>query len=93
MKIKKNLSDSDMLRAFSETLSFENEYSAEESNKTKKPKQETKKTNAFLPEEIEEKFSQLMLELRAEMLKSNKTNIQWKVKKENGQVIIYYKEK
>ena len=48
---------------------------------------------SFLPEEIEEKFSQLMLELRAQLLKENKKNIQWKVKKENNQIIIYPKER
>lgn len=93
MKIKKNLSDADMLKAFSETLSFENEFSPEEVSTTKKAKTEPKKINAFLPEEIEEKFSQLMLELRAQLLKENKKNIQWKVKKENNQIIIYPKER
>lgn len=93
MKIKKNLSDADMLKAFNETLSFENEYAPDDVSKVKKSKQEVKKINAFLPEEIEEKFSQLMLELRADLLKANKTNVQWKVKKENNQVIIYYKER
>lgn len=93
MKIKKNLSDADMLKAFKETLSFENEFSPDEVQTTKKIKAEPKKINAFLPEEIEEKFSQLMLELRAQLLKENKKNIQWKVKKENNQIIIYPKEK
>lgn len=93
MKIKKNLSDAEMFKAFNESLSFENEYSPEENNTLKKLKPEPKKVNAFLPEEIEEKFSQLMLELRSELLKANKKNIQWKVKRENNQIIIYPKEK
>lgn len=93
MKIKKNLSDAEMLKAFNENTSFENEYAPDINSKPQKNKPDVKKTNAFLPEEIEEKFSQLILELRAELLKDSKTNVQWKVKKENNQIIIYYKDK
>lgn len=93
MKIKKNLSDADMLKSFNEKISFENEFSSEDVVTVKKTKSEPKKTNAFLPEEIEEKFSQLMLEIRAQLMKENKINIKWQVKKENNQIIIYHKEK
>lgn len=96
MKIKKNLSDEDMLRGFSETLSFENSLQPQEA--TNMPKGKNKKgvaeaSNVFLPAEIEEKFSKLMLEMRTQLLKDKKTNVEWKVKKENNQIIIYVKEK
>lgn len=92
MKIKKNLSDADMLRSFSEKLSFENEFSPEEST-PKKEKNIKPYTNSFMPEEIEEKFSELMLEVRTQLLKENRKNIQWRVKKDGMQIIIYPKDR
>ncbi len=92
MKIKKNLSDADMLQAFNEQLSFEHEFSPEEVTH-KKEKNVKKEVNSFMPEEIEEKFSQLMLEVRTQLLKENRKNIQWRVKKEGMQIIIYPKDK
>lgn len=95
MKIKKNLSDEDMLRGFAETLSFENSLQPQEGqvSQKKQKKQAAEANNIFLPAEIEEKFSKLMLEMRTQLLKDKKTNVEWKVKKENNQIIIYVKEK
>ena len=95
MKIKKNLSDEDMLRGFGETLSFENSLQPQEGqvSQKKQKKQAAEANNIFLPAEIEEKFSKLMLEMRTQLLKDKKTNVEWKVKKENNQIIIYVKER
>lgn len=95
MKIKKNLSDEDMLRGFAETLSFENSLQPQEgpASQKKQKKQVAEASNIFLPAEIEEKFSKLMLEMRTQLLKDKKTNVEWKVKKENNQIIIYVKER
>ena len=96
MKIKKNLSDEDMLRGFSETLSFENSIQPQEAANSmirNNKKIVAVASNVFLPAEIEEKFSKLMLEMRTQLLKDKKTNVEWKVKKENNQIIIYVKEK
>ncbi len=95
MKIKKNLSDEDMLRGFAETLSFENSLQPQEGqvSQKKQKKQAAEANNIFLPAEIEEKFSKLMLEMRTQLLKDKKTNVEWKVKKENNQIIIYVKER
>ena len=96
MKIKKNLSDEDMLRGFSETLSFENSIQPQEATNGRlknNKKSGAEASNVFLPAEIEEKFSKLMLEMRTQLLKDKKTNVEWKVKKENNQIIIYVKEK
>lgn len=96
MKIKKNLSDEDMLRGFSETLSFENSIQPQEAANSmirNNKKSVAEASNVFLPAEIEEKFSKLMLEMRTQLLKDKKTNVEWKVKKENNQIIIYVKEK
>ena len=96
MKIKKNLSDEDMLRGFSETLSFENSIQPQEAANSmirNNKKRVAVASNVFLPAEIEEKFSKLMLEMRTQLLKDKKTNVEWKVKKENNQIIIYVKEK
>ncbi len=96
MKIKKNLSDEDMLRGFSETLSFENSIQPQEAANSmirNNKKSVAVASNVFLPAEIEEKFSKLMLEMRTQLLKDKKTNVEWKVKKENNQIIIYVKEK
>ncbi len=96
MKIKKNLSDEDMLRGFSETLSFENSIQPQEATNSRlknNKKSGAEASNVFLPAEIEGKFSKLMLEMRTQLLKDKKTNVEWKVKKENNQIIIYVKEK
>ena len=95
MKIKKDLSDEDMLKGFDEKLSFENSLQPQETESgLKKTRQTTVNTsNVFLPAEIEEKFSQLLLEMRTQLLKDKKINVEWKVKKENNQIIIYVKEK
>ena len=84
-----------MLRGFAETLSFENSLQPQEGqvSQKKQKKQAAEANNIFLPAEIEEKFSKLMLEMRTQLLKDKKTNVEWKVKKENNQIIIYVKEK
>ena len=60
MKIKKNLSDEDMLRGFSETLSFENSIQPQEAANSmirNNKKSGAEASNVFLPAEIEDIFS------------------------------------
>ena len=85
-----------MLRVFSETISFENSIQPQEAANSMIRNNKNSvavASNVFLPAEIEEKFSKLMLEMRTQLLKDKKTNVEWKVKKENNQIIIYVKEK
>ncbi len=89
-KIKKGLSDADMLKGFSENLTFENGIYAEEKitpGKIKVAKTPAKK-ELLLPEEAQERLNRFLLEISMEWLKNKKGNCAWKVLKEDGQIII-----
>ena len=90
MKIKKNLSDEEMLKGFSEELTFENGMYSEEKVRESKIKN-TKKNNAkelLLPEEAQERLNRFLLEISMEWLKNKNGDCSWKVLKENGQIVI-----
>ena len=90
MKIRKNLSDEDMLKGYEEEVSFENEIYGDEPVKNKKLKA-AKKNDAkeiLLPDEALEKLNRYLLEISMEWLKNNRGEADWKVYKENGQIII-----
>lgn len=90
MKIRKNLSDEEMLKGFSEELTFENGMYSEEKVRESKIKN-TKKNNAkelLLPEEAQERLNRFMLEISMEWLKNKNGDCSWKVLKENGQIVI-----
>lgn len=89
-KIRKNLSDADMLKGFSEELTFENGMYAEEKvsgSKLKATKAPAKK-ELLLPEEAQERLNRFLLEISMEWLKNKNGNCTWKVLKENGQIVI-----
>lgn len=88
-KIKKGLSDADMLRGFSEEITFENGMYAEEKVKQNKIKAKAPvKKELLLPEEAQEKLNRFLLEISMEWLKNKKGDYSWKVAKENDQIVI-----
>lgn len=90
MKIRKNLSDEDMLKGYEEEVSFENAIYGDEPVKNKKLKA-AKKNDAkeiLLPDEALEKLNRYLLEISMEWLKNTRGEADWKVYKENGQIII-----
>lgn len=89
-KIRKNLSDADMLKGFNEELTFENGMYADEKvrqSKIKVAKAPAKK-ELLLPEEAQERLNRFLLEISMEWLKNKNGDCTWKVLKENGEIII-----
>lgn len=89
-KIRKNLTDADMLKGFSEELTFENGMYAEEKlhqSKIKGGKVQAKK-ELLLPEDAQERLNRFLLEISMEWLKNKNGNCTWKVLKEDGQIVI-----
>lgn len=90
MKIKRGLSDADMLKGFNEEITFENGMYADEKvtkSKVKGVKPQAKK-ELLLPEEAQEKLNRFLLEISMEWLKNKNGNCTWKVSKEDGQIVI-----
>lgn len=90
VKIRKNLSDAEMLKGFSEELTFENGMYAEEKlkqNKFKGAKAAVKK-ELLLPEDAQERLNRFLLEISMEWLKNKNGDCTWKVLKENGEIVI-----
>lgn len=89
-KIRKNLSDEDMLRGFSEEQTFENGSYVDE--KTKQSRIKSTKTPAkkelLLPEDAQERLNRFLLEISMDWLKNKRGNCVWKVLKENDQIVI-----
>lgn len=90
MKIRKNLSDEEMMRGFSEELTFENGIYAEEKVRQHKPANTRKsdKKELLLPEEAVERLNRFLLEISMEWLKNKNGDCTWKVLKENDQIVI-----
>lgn len=89
-KIRKNLSDEDMLRGFSEELTFENGAYVDEKTKQSRIKS-TKapaKKELLLPEDAQERLNRFLLEISMDWLKNKRGNCVWKVLKENDQIVI-----
>lgn len=89
-KIRKNLSDEDMLKGFSEELSFENGIYSEEKtaeSRIKVAKAPAKK-EILLPEDAQERLNRFLLEISMEWLKNKNGDCTWKVLKEGGQIVI-----
>lgn len=90
VKIRKNLSDEEMLKGYNEKLTFENGIYADEKIrkvKFKNAKTEHKK-EILLPAEAQERLNRFLLEISMEWLKNKKGNCKWKVLKEDGQIVI-----
>lgn len=91
-KIRKNLSDEDMLKGFSEELSFENGiYSEEKTSARMKLKEKAPapaKKELLLPQDAQERLNRFLLEISMEWLKNKNGDCTWKVLKEGGQIVI-----
>ena len=90
VKIKKGLSDADMLKGFNENLTFENGMYAEEKvtpSKIKGAKAPVKK-ELLLPPEAQERLNRFLLEISMECLQKNHGSCSWKVAREQDQIII-----
>ena len=91
-KIRKNLSDEDMLKGFSEELSFENGIYSEEKTtarmKLKAKATKKKKKELLLPQDAQERLNRFLLEISMEWLKNKNGDCTWKVLKEGGQIVI-----
>lgn len=89
MKIKKNLTDEDMLKGFTEELTFENDiyHDGSSAPKAKAAKKGSKK-ELLLPDEAVERLNRFLLEISMEWLKNKNGDCSWKVLKENGQIVI-----
>lgn len=90
MKIRKNLSDEDMLKGYEEEVSFENAIYGDEPVKNKKLKTAKKADSKeiLLPDEALAKLNRYLLEISMDWFKNTKGEADWKVYKENGQIII-----
>ncbi len=90
MKIRKNLSDEDMLKGYEEEVSFENAIYGNEPVKNKKLKTAKKADSKeiLLPDEALAKLNRYLLEISMDWFKNTKGEADWKVYKEDGQIII-----
>ena len=91
MKIKKNLSDADMLKGFAEARSFETEIleGSQEDNSLHRQGKVVKNANELLlPVDAQEKLNKYLLELSMEWFKNGNGEVDWKVLKEKDQIII-----
>lgn len=90
VKIKKGLSDADMLKGFREELTFENGMYADEKDKQSKLKgaKAPAKKELLLPEDAQERLNRFLLEISMEWLENKNGDCTWKVLKENGQIVI-----
>ena len=91
-KIRKNLSDEDMLKGFSEELSFENGIYSEEKTtarmKLKAKAPAPAKKELLLPQDAQERLNRFLLEISMEWLKNKNGDCTLKVLKEGGQIVI-----
>ena len=90
MKIRKNLSDEDMLKGYEEEVSFENAIYGDEPVKNKKLKNAKKADSKeiLLPDEALAKLNRYLLEISMDWFKNTRGEADWKVYKEDGQIII-----
>lgn len=90
MKIRKNLSDEDMLKGYEEEVSFGNAIYGDEPVKNKKLKTAKKADSKeiLLPDEALAKLNRYLLEISMDWFKNTKGEADWKVYKEDGQIII-----
>lgn len=91
MKIKKNLSDADMLKGFKEEKSFETEILEDRqggSSFRRADKAVKTGKELLLPADAQEKLNKYLLELSMEWFKNGNGEVEWKVQKEKDQIII-----
>lgn len=93
-KIKKNLSDTDMLAGWKETISFESDVYKEEADRAQTPVEKKDKSDgksflsSFLTPELEEKIGKALLDLKLELYKKGTVDFTLKVSHDSERVII-----
>lgn len=93
-KIRKNLSDADMLQGWQEKVSFETDIYDEHVKQQASSHQEKEKQNgkdfhsSFLTPELEEKIGRALLELKLELYKQGVVDFNIKVSRSGEQVIL-----
>ncbi len=89
-KIRKNLSDADMLRGFNEEITFENGMYAEDKVDQKKLKnaKQSQKKELFLTEDAQERLNRFLLEISMEWIAGKKGSCSWKVLREGDSIVI-----
>ena len=86
MKIKKNLSDAEMLKGFAEKDSFETAVLQDEP--VKKPVKQEKVPMISLPAEIIEKLDKEILRTRIEFKNRGINDIKWQLVTKDGEIIL-----
>lgn len=91
MKIKKNLSDEEMLRGYNEKVSFENmtDGLSTQTAAIAKNKKSIKTPELLLPPEAVEKMNGFLLEISMAWLKDRKGEVVWKVQKEGDKILVF----
>ncbi len=91
-KIRKNLSDADMMRSFSEEETFETAVLSDEGGKRRfrshaaMKKEAEKQIN--LPPEALDKLNRMLLEVSMEWLQSKRGDVDWKVTREGMSITL-----
>lgn len=89
MKIKKGLTDQDMLKNFTEKESFETTaWQDKQKIAPKAPKQIEQQTLLSLPKETIEKLDKALLQLRINLKQQGINDVNWQVVTENSQIIL-----
>ena len=78
-KIKKNLSDQDMMKNWQEVESFETVFGRDEAPSKPVGAKKADKKESFLPEETNKKLEQLVLDIRLEYFRQGMKDVKWKI--------------
>lgn len=89
-KIKKNLSDADMLANWQEETTFETAVLKEEPRQQAIPAQKDKQSlnSSFLTAELQEKIGKALLELKVELYKDGLVDYDIKVSCRDKQIVL-----
>lgn len=89
MKIKKNLTDQDMLKGFNEKESFETTaWQEKKATVQKTTKQQEQQLLLSLPKETIEKLDKALLQLRINLKQQGLNDINWQIITESNQIIV-----
>lgn len=78
-----------MLRGYNEEINFENSsYADEVVKKSKFQPKKTKEKEILLADDDLERLNRYLLEISMEWIKKNRTKSEWKITKENNQIVI-----
>jgi hypothetical protein len=87
-KIKRNLSDADMLANWQEETTFETAVLKEEPVKQSQPKDKQSLHSSFLTAELQEKIGRALLELKVELYKDGVIDYDLKVSCRDRQIVL-----